>query len=184
MSLWDGPLAHEGPKTGPGHLGTPPRRSKRAQSRRKIALRRPELPPGAPRSQQEQSQEGPKGPNSLISNSTIYMYIYICYRYIIDIQHIKLFVIYGVEDGRRGPQDRPKTAQESPKGPSKQSKRAPRRPKRRPRRPKRLPRGPQNGPRGPQYGPRGAQGCPKGPQDGSKTAPRRRQRTENSGLPL
>ena len=67
VSLWDAPLAHEGPKTGQGRLGGPSRRSKRAQSRRKIALRRPRWPPDgprrlqdAPRGLQEASQEGPK----------------------------------------------------------------------------------------------------------------------------
>ena len=142
VSLRDGPLAHEGPKTGQGRLGGPSRRSKRAQSRRKIALRRPRWPPdgprglqNAPRGLQEAFQEGPKKQKSWLFSG-----------------FLKVFEVLAILVSRRS-----KTAQEAPNI-------LPRRPKRRPRRPP-------NSPRGPQDSPRGLQDRRRGPQDGSKRGP-------------
>ena len=91
-----------------------------------------------------------------------------------------------LQDGSRGPQERPKTSREAPKRVPRRPKRASKRPKRRPRQPKIAPRQPQErskrgnkhrqfdpcARRGPQEAPRGLREAQRGPQEAPKQPPR------------
>ena len=130
----------------------------------------PRGPKEAPRALQADPQEGPKRHKSLI------FIFYVFFHGIASAEFPTL------QDGRRGPQDRPKTAQEAPKRVPRRPKRASRRPNRRTRQPNRAPILPQKGhkkgtanlisellaQRGVQETPSCAHELPKRPQDGPK----------------
>ena len=169
--------AQDGFQDGPGRPPKPPRWPK-------MPPRRPKRPQRSPKSAPRGPPRGPK--EAKIIDFHCVFQCFSCYR---------LFELPTLQDGSRGPQERPKTSREAPKRVPRRPKRASKRPKRRPRQPKIAPRQPQErskrrnihpqfGPcarRGPQETPRGLREAPREPQEAPKRRPNSPQ--EASKLP-
>ena len=171
------PNPQDGLQDGPGRPPKPPRWPK-------MPPRRPKRPQRSPKSALRGPPRGPQDAKIIDFHC-----VFQCF------SRYRLFELPMLQNGPRGPQDRPKTAQEAPMRAPRRPKRASKRLKRRPRQPKRAPRQPQErskrgnkhrqfdpcARRGPQEAPRRLREAQRGPQEAPRRPPNSPQ--EASKLP-